>query len=173
MSHQSQTWYDILGNLLHMLLVIALSLIKPCDPRWETYHALKTKIMYTPHIPAAHTLGVRKNMFSIHPKLFYSYIGNRHKNMLVRINAPSSCKCLSWKVLITEREAHGSSLSSQQYEQIARPRPASFSLWETASSLYQWSLVVSFPHLLPDLFVFLLMVKVHPPIAFVLFLLYG
>ena len=37
--------------------------------------------------------------------MFYSYIGKRHKNMIVRINAPSSCKCLSWKVSIAEREA--------------------------------------------------------------------
>jgi hypothetical protein len=45
------------------------------------------------------------NMFSIHPKIFYSYTGNRHKNMLDRINAPSSCKCLSSKVSIAEKEA--------------------------------------------------------------------
>ena len=80
-----------------------LSLVKPCDPCWETYHALK--ITYTPHISAAPTLGVCKNMFSIHPKMFYSYIGNRHKNIFNRINAPSSCKCLSWKVSIVEEEA--------------------------------------------------------------------
>ena len=36
--------------------------------------------------------------------MFYSYIGIRHKNKFVRINAPSSCKCLSWKVSITEEE---------------------------------------------------------------------
>ena len=37
--------------------------------------------------------------------MFYSYTGNRHKNILARINAPSSCKCLFWKVSITEKEA--------------------------------------------------------------------
>jgi hypothetical protein len=49
--------------------------------------------------------GARNNMFPIHSKIFYSYIGNRHKNMFVRINAPSSCKCLSLKVLVAEKEA--------------------------------------------------------------------
>ena len=97
--------YDRLGNLLHILLAIVLSLVKPCDPCWETYHTLKIKITYSPHIFAAPTLGVRNNMFSIHPKMFYSYIGNRHKNKFVRMNAPSSCKCLSWKVSIVEQEA--------------------------------------------------------------------
>ena len=57
------------------------------------------------YISAAPTLGVFNNMFFIHPKMFYSYTRNRHKNMIVRINAPSSCKCLSWKVSITEEEA--------------------------------------------------------------------
>jgi len=66
---------------------------------------LLIKIKYTPHISTACILGVRKNMFSIHPKMFYSYIGNRHKNMFVWINAPSSCKYLSWKVPIAEEEA--------------------------------------------------------------------
>ena len=94
-----------LRNLLHILLVMVLSLVKPCDPCWETYHALKIKITYTPHISVAPTPGVHKNMFSIHPKMFYSYTGNRHKNMFVRINAPSSCKYLSWKVPIAEEEA--------------------------------------------------------------------
>jgi hypothetical protein len=51
-------------------------------------------------------------------------------------------------------------------------QPASFFLWKTASSLYQQSLVVPFPHLLPNLFVFLVMAKVPTPIALVLFLLY-
>ena len=37
--------------------------------------------------------------------MFYSYTGNRHKNMFVRINAPSSCKYPSWKVSIVEEEA--------------------------------------------------------------------
>jgi hypothetical protein len=55
----------------------------------------------------------------------------------------------------------------------AHPQLAFFSLWETTNSLYWQILVVLFPHLLLDLFVFLLMVKVHPPIALVLFLLYG
>ena len=105
MSYQSYTRYIRLGNLLHILLVIVLSLVKPCDPCWETYHALKFKIMYTPHISAAPTLGVCNSMFSINPKMFHSYTGNRHKNMFDRINAPSSCKCLSWQVSITEREA--------------------------------------------------------------------
>jgi hypothetical protein len=82
-----------------------LSLVKPCDPCWEIYHASKIKITYTPYIYAAPTLGVRKNMFSIYPKMFYSYTGYRHKNIFVRINAPSSCKCLSWKVSIAEKEA--------------------------------------------------------------------
>ena len=36
--------------------------------------------------------------------MFYSYTGNRHKNMFDRINAPSSCKCLSWKDSIVEQE---------------------------------------------------------------------
>jgi hypothetical protein len=61
--------------------------------------------MYTPHISTAPTLGVRKNIFSIHPKMFYSYTRNRHKNIFVWINAPSSCKCFSSKVSIAEKEA--------------------------------------------------------------------
>ena len=43
-----------------MLLAFALSFIKFCWPLWEVCHALKIKIMYIPHIPAAPTLGVRK-----------------------------------------------------------------------------------------------------------------
>ena len=105
MSFQRNTWYDRLGNLLLILLATALSLVKPCDPCWEIYHALKIKITYTPHISAAPTPGVRNNLFSIHTKMFYSYTGNRHKNKFVRVNAPSSCKCLSWKVSIAEEEA--------------------------------------------------------------------
>ena len=50
--------YDRLGNLLHILLVIVLSLVKLCDPCWEIYHALKIKITYTPHISVAPTLGI-------------------------------------------------------------------------------------------------------------------
>jgi len=69
------------------------------------YHALKTKITYTPQISDAPTLGVRNNMLSIHLKIFYSYTKNRHKNKIVRTNALSSCECLSWKVSIIEREA--------------------------------------------------------------------
>ena len=95
--------YDRLGNLLHILLVIVLSLVKPCDPCWEIYHTFKINIKYTPHISATPTLGVRNNMFSIQPKMFYSYIGNRHKNIFVRINALSSCKYVSWKVSIVEK----------------------------------------------------------------------
>jgi hypothetical protein len=64
--------------------------------------------MYTPHISAAPTLGVRKNMFFIHPKMFYSYTRNRHKNMLVRF-LPNKCsKFLQMsllKVSIAEKEA--------------------------------------------------------------------
>ena len=37
--------------------------------------------------------------------MFYSYTRNIHKNMFVRINAPSSCKYLSWKVSIAKEEA--------------------------------------------------------------------
>jgi hypothetical protein len=47
---------------------------------------------------------MQKHVF-IHPKMFYFYIRNRHKNMFVRINALSSCKCLSSKVSIAEKEA--------------------------------------------------------------------
>ena len=82
-----------------------LSFIKPCDPCWEAYHTPKINITYIPHISIAPTLGVRNNMFSIHPKIFYSYTGNRHKNMFVRINALSSYKYFSWKVSIAEEEA--------------------------------------------------------------------
>ena len=39
-----------------------LSLVKFCDPCWDTYHAPKIKITYTPHIYAASTLEVRRNM---------------------------------------------------------------------------------------------------------------
>jgi hypothetical protein len=62
-------------------------------------------ITYTPHISAAPTLGVCKNMLSIDPKMFYSYTRNRHKNMSVRINAPSSYKMSLLKVPIAEGEA--------------------------------------------------------------------
>ena len=103
-SYQSQIMFIHALNFLHTLLVIVLSLVKPCDPCWEIYNALKIKITYTPHISAAPTLGVCNNMFSIHPKMFYSYTRNRHKNMFVRINAPSSCKYLSWKVSIVEED---------------------------------------------------------------------
>jgi hypothetical protein len=37
--------------------------------------------------------------------MFYSYTRNRHKNIFVWINAPSSCKCFSSKVSIAEKEA--------------------------------------------------------------------
>ena len=50
--------------------------------------------------------GSMQKMFSIHLKMFYSYIGNIHKNMFDRINAPSSWKCLSSKLSIVERR-HG------------------------------------------------------------------
>ena len=113
-------WYDRLRNLLHILLVFVLSLVKRCHPCWETYHALKIKIMYTPHISAAYTLGVCNNMFFIHPKMFYSYTGNRHKNKFVRIKAPSSCKCLSWKVSIAEREAWAMQKLFQKKESIEK-----------------------------------------------------
>ena len=49
--------------------------------------------------------GSTQHMFFIYPKMFYSCIGNLHKNMFVRIHAPSSCKCLSWKVLNCRKEA--------------------------------------------------------------------
>ena len=39
--------------------------------------------------------------------MFYSYTGNRHKNMFDRIIALSSCKCLSWKFSNAEKEACG------------------------------------------------------------------
>ena len=48
--------------------------------------------------------GSTQYMFSIHPKMFYFNTGDRHKNKFVRINAPSSCECLSWKVSIAEKE---------------------------------------------------------------------
>ena len=83
---------------------MVLSLVKPCGPCWEIYKALMIKITYTPHISTMPTLGVHKNMISIHPKLFYSYIGDRHKNMFVRINAPSFCCYLSWKFQFAEGE---------------------------------------------------------------------
>ena len=37
--------------------------------------------------------------------MLYSYTRNRHENMIDRISAPSSSKCLSWKVSIAEKEA--------------------------------------------------------------------
>ena len=49
--------------------------------------------------------GYAKTCFPSTQKMLYSYIGNIHKNMLYRINAPSSYKCLSWKFSIAEREA--------------------------------------------------------------------
>jgi hypothetical protein len=52
-----------------------------------------------PHICAASTLEVRKNMLSIHLKMFYSYTEGEHKNMfdkfIHQINTPSSCEYLS------------------------------------------------------------------------------
>ena len=56
------------------------------------------------YICCSYTRSMQKLVFHP-PKMFYSYIGNRHKNMLDRINAPSYCKCVSWKVSIAEREA--------------------------------------------------------------------
>ena len=103
MSHQSHTWYDRTFYIYYLSLYgVWSNLVTLVE---ETYHALKIKIIYTPHISATPTLGVRNNMLSIHPKMFYSYTGNRHKNKFIRINAPNYCKSLSWKVLITEKEA--------------------------------------------------------------------
>ena len=59
--------------------------------------------IHSTYICCSYTRSTQQHL-SIHPKLFYSYTGNRHKNMLVRINAPSSCECLSWKVSIAEKE---------------------------------------------------------------------
>ena len=91
MSYQSHTWYDRLGNLLRILLGSTLSLVKPCDPCWETFHALKIKITYTLHIFAVPTLGVRKNMFSIHSKMFLSRTNTRvpEEEELMTINIDS------------------------------------------------------------------------------------
>ena len=50
--------------------------------------------VHATYICCSYTRSTQKHVF-IHPKIFYSYIGNRHKNMLDRINALSSCKCLS------------------------------------------------------------------------------
>ena len=45
-------------------------------------------------------------MFSIHSKKYSTPTwGIDTKNMIVRINAPNSCKCLSWKVSIAKKEA--------------------------------------------------------------------
>jgi len=71
-----------LGKLYtYMLLVIVLSLVKPCDPCWEIYHAPKIKIIYTPHIDAASTLKVRKNMLSSTSKCPAPTLREDKKNM--------------------------------------------------------------------------------------------
>jgi hypothetical protein len=58
-----------------------LGFVKSFYPCCEIYHAPKIKITYAPHICAASMLEVRKNMLSIHLKMFYSYTGGEHKNM--------------------------------------------------------------------------------------------
>ena len=96
-------YVSLIKNLPHKLL--ALSFVDLC---WEIYHAPKIKITNTPHICAASTLEVHKNMIFIHLKMFDSYTGGEHKNMLDRfihqINAPSSCEYLSWKILLQKRD---------------------------------------------------------------------
>ena len=60
--------------------------------------------VHSTYICCSYTRSTQKHVF-IHSKMFYSYTRNRHKNKFVRINAPSSCVCLSWKVSIAEKEA--------------------------------------------------------------------
>ena len=60
--------------------------------------------IHSTYICCSYTGGTQQYVF-YPPKMFYSYTGNRHKNMLDRINAPSSCKCLFWKVSIAKKEA--------------------------------------------------------------------
>ena len=49
-------------NLLHMLLVIALSFIKSCWPLLRKLSCFQDQDHEHPHIHAAPTLGVRKHM---------------------------------------------------------------------------------------------------------------
>ena len=92
-----------------MLFAFALSFVKLCWPLWEICHALKIKITYTPHIPTAPTLGVRKTCLPSRftKKMFYSYIRSEQKNILDRfihqINAPKFL-LLSLKVLLQKRD---------------------------------------------------------------------
>jgi hypothetical protein len=63
--------------------------------------------MYTPHISAASTLGVRKNMLS-NQKCSTPTLGMDTKICLLgfhRINAPSTCKYLSLKKSLLQKEA--------------------------------------------------------------------
>jgi hypothetical protein len=56
------------------------------------------------YICCSYTGSTQKHIFHL-PKMFYSYTRNSHKNMFDRINAPSSCKYIPWKVSIVEKEA--------------------------------------------------------------------
>ena len=63
-----------------------------CCTQFHPNSSVVVRPISYPHISVAPTLRVRNNIFSINPKMFYSYTRNRHKNMFVRINSPSSCK---------------------------------------------------------------------------------
>ena len=92
-----------LGNLLHILLVIVMSLVKTLWPLLRNLSCSQDQDhIHSTYIYCSYTWSMQQHVFHP-PKIFYSYTRNRHKNMFDRINAPSSCKCLSWKVLIAEK----------------------------------------------------------------------
>ena len=71
--------------------------------------------------------------------MFYSYTGNRHKNMFDRINAPSSCKCLFWKVTIGKREAWAmQKLFIKEKESIEKNRQVSEILKTMGTQIHAW-----------------------------------
>ena len=86
-----------------MLLAFVLSFVKLCWPLWEICHTHKIKITYTPHIPAAPTLGVgaktyfpsrftQKNVLL----LYWEWTQNMLDRFFIhQINDPGSCCCLS------------------------------------------------------------------------------
>ena len=99
-----------LEKLPHICCLLLLWVfVKLCWPLWEVCHALKIKIMYTPQIPTAPTLGVRKTCLPSRSTkknvllLHWEWTQNMLDRFFIhQINAPSSCCYL--KVLLQKKD---------------------------------------------------------------------
>ena len=119
-SHTPQWWEkflprpkDHVETLLHMLLVFVLSFVKLCfGPCWESYHAFKIKITYTPpNICTTPILGVvAKTCLPLRSIQKYSTptLGVS-KNMFIRFHQNKCSKSLliSLSKVLLQKEAWG------------------------------------------------------------------